>query len=180
MDDVRTIGRCQRGAAVYRSIRQGVTEMLTPLPEWPPRTIGVFVTVDDAPHAIPVSAPVRAGDHGILLSLHRTRDSLARLRHRPQVALAVLAEGNVAFTARGTARVVDEPMTGAPDYAAVEIEVTGVDDHRQEAFTVEAGVDRQWIDEDEKRALGQRIDTLRQLAAAHGSRPASGRRAGRT
>jgi len=54
------------------------------LPEWPPRTIAVLVTTDDhdAPHAIPVSAPVRAGDHAILLSLARTRGSLARLRWR--------------------------------------------------------------------------------------------------
>jgi Pyridoxamine 5'-phosphate oxidase len=149
--------------------------MPTPLPEWPLRTIAFFVTVDENPHVIPVSAPVRAGDHTILLSLHRTRDSLARLRERPQVALALLSEGNVAFTARGFARVVDEPMTDAPDYAAVEIDVADVDDHRQPAFTVEAGVERRWIDEDEKRALGKRIDTLRRLAATRGQRSATGR-----
>jgi hypothetical protein len=149
--------------------------MPTPLPEWPPRTIAVLVTVDESPHAIPVSAPVRGGDRTILLGLHRTRDSLTRLGERPQVALAFPAEGNVAFTARGLARVVDEPMTDAPDYAVVEIDVTDVDDHRQPAFTIEAGVERRWIDEDEKRALGQRIDTLRQLAASRGTRSAGGR-----
>ena len=31
------------------------------LPEWPARTIAFLVTVDQLPHAIPVSAPVRAG-----------------------------------------------------------------------------------------------------------------------
>lgn len=139
---------------------------MTALPDWPIRTIAVLVTVDDGPHAIPVSAPVRAGDHSILLSLHRTRDSLARLRRRPQVALVVLAEGDTAFTARGTARVVDEPMADAEDYAAVEIQVTDIDDHRQAAFTVEGGVDRKWIDETEKRALGERVNILRQLAAS--------------
>jgi Pyridoxamine 5'-phosphate oxidase len=139
--------------------------MPAPLPEWPLRTIAVFVTVDQGPHAIPVSAPVRASDHTILLSLHRTRGSLERLRDRPRVALAFLAEGNVAFTARGTARVVDDPMTDAPDYAAVEIDVMEVDDHRQEAFTVQAGVERKWIDDGERRALGQRLNTLQQLAA---------------
>jgi hypothetical protein len=137
------------------------------LPEWPLRTIAVLATVDDAPHAIPVSAPVRAGDDTILLSLHRTRDSLARLRKRPQVALLILAEGDVAMTARGTARVAEEPMAGAPDYAAVEITVTEIDDHRQAAFTVEKGVGRGWIDEHEKRALGERVTTLRRRAADH-------------
>jgi hypothetical protein len=139
--------------------------MPVPLPEWPVRTIAVFVTIDECPHAIPVSAPVRTGDHAILLSLHRTRGSLARLRDRPRVAVAFLAEGNVAFTARGTARVADEPMTEAPEYVAVEIDVTQVDDHRQAAFRAEAGVVRQWIDEGEKRALRQRVKVLQQLAA---------------
>jgi hypothetical protein len=137
---------------------------MTTLPEWPVRTIAVLVTIDEGPHAIPVSAPVRADGHTILLSLHRSRDSLARLRRRPQVALAVLAEGNTAFTARGTARVIDEPMTEAADYAAVAIDVTDVDDHRQGAFTVEAGVNRRWIDDEEKGALGRRIEILQRLA----------------
>jgi hypothetical protein len=139
---------------------------MTTLPEWPRQTIAVLTTVDPAPHAIPVSAPVRAGDDTVLLSLRRTRDSLARLRTRPQVALLVLAEDDVAFTARGTAQVIDEPMTGAPDYAVVEITVTDVDDHRQAAFTVTGGVDRSWIDESERRALGDRVATLRRVAVA--------------
>jgi hypothetical protein len=138
-----------------------MTAQMPTLPEWPARTIAVLATVDDAPHAIPVSAPVRAGDDTILLSLHRTRDSLARLRKRPEVALLILAEGDVALTARGTAHVAEEPMTGAPDYAVVEITVTEVDDHRQAAFTVEGGASRRWIDSGEQQALGARVATLR-------------------
>ncbi len=139
--------------------------MAASLPEWPPRTIAVLATIDDGPHVIPVSAPVRAGDRTILLGLHRSRDSLARLRRRPQVALLVLAEGNVAFTARGTARIAAEPMADDPDFAAVVIDVTDVDDHRQPAFTVEAGVDRAWVDQTEREALGRRVQELRGLAA---------------
>lgn len=136
------------------------------LPEWPDRTIAVLATADNAPHAIPVSAPVRAGDGTILLSLHRTRDSLARLRARPEVALLILAEGDVAMTARGTARVAQEPMTDAPDYAVVEITVTEVDDHRQAAFTIEGGVGRRWTDTGEKRALGARVASLRRRSVS--------------
>lgn len=139
---------------------------MDPLPHWPTRTIAVLGTSDGHPHAIPVSAPLRAGDRHILLSLHRTRESLARLRERPHVALTVLTEGDVAFTARGRARIREEPMDCAPDYAAVEIEVEHVDDHRQQAFLVEAGVDRRWIDEDEQRALGERVRALAELARA--------------
>jgi hypothetical protein len=130
------------------------------LPEWPTRTIAVLATIDDGPHAIPVSAPVRDGDRRILLSLHNTRGSLARIRRRPEVALMVLTEGNVAFTARGRAVIVEESMAVSPSYAAVAIEVEHVDDHRQSAFVVEAGVDRRWLDEAERDELGARVRAL--------------------
>ncbi len=136
-----------------------------PLPEWPVRTVAVLSTVDPAPHAIPVSAPVRAGDGSILLSLYRERGSLARLRERPDVALTILAAGDVAFTARGRARVAEDPMAVAPDYVAVAIDVEHVDDHRSPAFRVEAGVDRSWADEQEQRALGERVRALVAVAA---------------
>ena len=136
------------------------------LPTWPARTIAMLATVGDGPHVIPVSAPVRAGDRRILLSLHRTRGSLERLRTNPDVALLILGEDDTAFTARGRASIVDEPMDCAPDYAAVEIEVDAVDDHRQPAFVVEAGVDRRWVDETEQQALRTRVQALGAMAEA--------------
>lgn len=116
------------------------------------------------PHAIPISAPVRAGDRRIVLNLKRGRGSLARLRDSPQVALLVLAAGNLAFTARGTASVVEETMEGAPDYAAIPIEVEDIDDHRQPEF-IDSGADRSWTDGKERRALGERVEAWRDLAA---------------
>ena len=141
------------------------------LPEWPIRSIAVLATVDQelAPRAIPVSAPLRVGGNRIRLSLHRGRGSLARLRERPRVALTVLAAGDIALTARGRARVIQEAMAAAPDYAAVEIDVDDIDDHRQAEFVVEAGVDRRWLNDDARQALGQRVRALEALDAA--SRP---------
>jgi Pyridoxamine 5'-phosphate oxidase len=139
---------------------------MTILPDWSPRTVAVLSTVDPEPHAIPVSAPVRAGDRSILLSLRHDRGSLARLRAHPAVALTVLAGDDVAFTARGRARVEEEAMAEDPDYAAVRIEVDAVDDHRQPAFAVTAGVDREWRDPAEQRALGGRVQALSRRARA--------------
>ena len=134
---------------------------MTTLPTWPTRTVGMLATTaDDGPHVIPVSAPLRAGDRHILLSLHRTRGSLERLRRRPEVALLVLAGDDVAFTARGRASVVEEPMDVAPDYVAVVIDVEAIDDHRQPAFVVDSGVGRRWVDEAEQKALGARVAAL--------------------
>src|SRR5689334_2103018 len=103
------------------------------LPRWPQRTVAVLSTVDEGVEASPVSAPVRAGDRSILLSLHRSRDTLVRIRRWPEVALTFLAEDDLAFTARGRASVVEEPMAADPDYVAVLIDVADVDDHRQGA-----------------------------------------------
>jgi hypothetical protein len=137
------------------------------LPVWPRRTVAVLSTVDTDVHAIPVSAPVRAGDRGILLSLHRSRDSVGRIRRWPEVALTFLAEGDIAFTARGRATVIEEPMAVDPEYTAVAIAVDHVDDHRQPSFRVTAGVDREWVDEAAKAALSVRVQALSSASIHH-------------
>ncbi|WP_067710589.1 hypothetical protein [Nocardia yamanashiensis] len=138
---------------------------LDTLPEWPRDTIAVLVTTDPAPHAIPVSWPVRAGDRQVLLSLKSDRGSLARLRERPEVALLILGGGNVALCARGRARVLADPMPGTADYAAVAIDVEVIDDHRQSAFAVLTGIQRTVLDPAELKYLESRVATLQEMAA---------------
>lgn len=130
------------------------------LPQWPQQTIGVLVTTDPAPHAIPVSWPVRATDRRILLSLRANRGSLTRLKRQPMVALLILGADNTAFCARGTARVLTPQMERDADYAAVAVDVDVIDDHRQEAFKVIAGVQREVIDDGELRGLQARFAEL--------------------
>lgn len=139
------------------------------LPEWPLETIAVLVTTggSGSPHAIPVSWPVRAGDRRILLSLRHNRGSLSRLRAHPGVALLVLGGGNIALCARGNATVLHEEMACSPEYAAVAIDVEVIDDHRQGAFAVAAGVQRIVLDPSELDSLTARVSALQQLAAAH-------------
>jgi hypothetical protein len=139
--------------------------ILDVLPHWPLRTVAVLATVGDGPHAIPVSAPLRAGDLGIVLSLHHSRGSLARLRTQPEVALTVLTAGNLAFTALGRARVFEEPLAGTTDYVGVAIDVEHIDDHRHETFVIESGIDRRWLDEDEQHALMARVAVLTEHVA---------------
>ncbi|WP_246186839.1 pyridoxamine 5'-phosphate oxidase family protein [Microlunatus speluncae] len=137
------------------------------LPEWPTETVAVLVTQDTesgAPHAIPVSWPVRAGDRRILISLRHNRGSLVRLRARPEVALVIVGGGDVALCARGTARVVREELQPDGEYAGVEITVTVIDDHRQGAFAVADGIRRTVLDPSELAALEHRVTELRELA----------------
>jgi hypothetical protein len=116
------------------------------LPDWPPGTVTVLSTAGAAPHAIPVSTARRAGPRRVLLALALTRMSLQRLRDDPRCALTVLAAGDVAFTAHGRARVVDEAMAVAPGVAAVGIEVEAVHAHGDPRFAVEDGVRWRWTD----------------------------------
>jgi oxalate decarboxylase len=137
---------------------------LDALPEWPPRTIAVLSTMADVPHAIPVTAPVRAGDRRVLLSLHRQNGSLRRLRECDEVALTFLVEGDEAFTARGRAQVVEEQMAQAPEFAAVLIDVDQLDDHRLPGEAVESGVAVSLTSERAERGVQQRVDALREMA----------------
>lgn len=114
------------------------------LPHWPAGTVAILATHDGSPHAIPVSAVVRGGDHRLLMALAARRGSLARLRARPQVAVALIAPG-VAVTAEGTARIIAEPLTEGT--VGVEIAVVAVHDHDRPTFAIEAGVRWHWTDD---------------------------------
>jgi Pyridoxamine 5'-phosphate oxidase len=137
-----------------------------PLPEWPDRTIAVLSTQNEEVHAIPITAPLRIGDRQILLRLKRCRESLARLREHPKVALTIFAKGNLAFTARGPARVVQEPMLGAPMFAAVAIDVENIDDHRQRDLVVDSGVSLDWTNERTQRFVQENLNALREVAVS--------------
>jgi len=136
-----------------------------PLPEWPEKTIAVLSTQNEEVHAIPITAPLRIGDRQILFRLRRCRRSLARLREHPKVALTIFGKGNLAFTARGPARVVQESMIVAPMFAAVAIDVENIDDHRQRDLVVDSGVSLDWDNETTQGFLHEHVNALREVAA---------------
>jgi hypothetical protein len=116
------------------------------LPVWPEGTVCVLATAAGGPFAIPVSTAVRAGDARVAFALAAGRGSLARLRAEPRVALAVLAGGDVAFTAHGTAAVVADPLPGVEGVCGVVLEVDELREHRRPTFRVRGGVDWEWTD----------------------------------
>lgn len=135
------------------------------LPEWPPGTVAVLATGGGPPHAIPVSAALRAGPAVALLGLAASRESLARLRSEPRAALVVLAAGDLAFTAHGRATVLDEVVDGV---VAVRLDVDDVQDHGQPTFVIEGGVRWRWTDE---RAAARDEEVRRALRALAGTLP---------
>src|SRR4051812_17560526 len=111
------------------------------LPEWPPGTVTVLATGGGSPHAVPISAAVRARPDVALLGLARRRESLARLRADPRVALVMLAEDDVAVTAHGNASVLGEVVEGV---VAVRVDVDRVQHHEKPTFVIEGGVRWRW------------------------------------
>ena len=132
------------------------------LPEWPAGTVTILATAGNAPHAIPVSAALRAGPRRALIGLAATRGSLARLRADPRVSLTIVCEG-VAVTAYGRARVLDdEPL--AAGVIAVEIDVDRVQDHDRPTFEIQSGVRWRWTDPDAERRDAEVRAALARLA----------------
>lgn len=123
---------------------------LDALPRWGDGTVAVLSTGGGAPHAIPVSTGVRAGDHRLLLALALRRESLARLRREPRCAVTLMDEG-VAATALGVARIVQEPMEISDRVAAVSVAVDEIQDHDQPRFEMLGAVRWRWVDEDARR-----------------------------
>jgi hypothetical protein len=136
------------------------------LPDWPAETVTILATAGDAPHAIPVSAAVRAGPRYVVLALAAGRGSLARVRTDGRVALTIVAR-DVAVTAHGRARVLDEALVEG--VVAVEIEVDSVQDHDRPTFSIESGVRWRWTDAEAQGRDAEVRAALLRLAEARGA-----------
>jgi hypothetical protein len=140
------------------------------LPDWPLGTVVVLSTAAGPAHAIPVSAALRADARTVLVALALRRESLARLRRDPRVALTVLAQ-DAAFTAHAAATVVEEALAEAANVAAVRLDVDAVQDHRTPAFAMRAAVSWEWVDAEARErdaavrtGLARLADELRRAA----------------
>jgi hypothetical protein len=140
------------------------------LPDWPAGTVTILATAGATPHAIPVSAAVRADPSHALIALAGSRRSLERLRADPHVSLTIIAAG-VAVTAHGRARVLDEQLVDG--VVAVEIEIEEVQDHDRPTFAVESGVRWRWTDPEAERRDAAVQAALARLADPQISRGAA-------
>jgi nitroimidazol reductase NimA-like FMN-containing flavoprotein (pyridoxamine 5'-phosphate oxidase superfamily) len=129
------------------------------LPTWPDGTVATLSTGAGAPHAIPVSTIVRAGDAEIVFVLAKSRESLARLREDPRCALTILAPG-ISVTVHGHAEIAEEWER----VVALRMRVESLQDHAQPTFTIHAGVAWEWTDEGAARADAEMREGLRRLA----------------
>jgi hypothetical protein len=133
------------------------------LPQWDDGAVAILSTGGGPPHAIPVSTAIRAGGRTVVLALALRRESLARLRADPRVALTLFGP-DVACTAHATASIAEEPLAESDRVVAVRLDVHAVQDHRQPLFAVEDGVRWRWTD-DEARARDAEIRAaLRRVA----------------
>ncbi|HEX6025821.1 MAG TPA: pyridoxamine 5'-phosphate oxidase family protein [Solirubrobacter sp.] len=117
------------------------------LPEWPEGTVAILSTSAGEPHAIPVSTALRVGPRTVRFALAQRRESLVRLRSDPRCALTILAAGDVAVTAIGRASVVEE----AERVTVLELAVERIQDHGQDTFVIDDGVQWRWTDPDAER-----------------------------
>jgi hypothetical protein len=114
------------------------------LPQWPDGTVAILSTGAGAPHAIPVSACVRAGPRTVVVALAQRRESLKRLREDARCALVIMA-ADVAVTAHARATILDDIGGGI---VAVRLDVAHIQDHAQPTFAIEDGVVWRWLDDD--------------------------------
>lgn len=131
------------------------------LPDWPAGTVAILVTGGERPHAIPVSAVVRAGPRRLLIGLAHGRESLARLRRSPHVTVAICAR-DLAVSVDGAAAVLDQELVDG--VAAVAVEVQTIHDHDRPTFALHAGVDWEWTEQAAARRDAEVRAALRRLA----------------
>src|SRR6476659_5426412 len=95
------------------------------LPQWDDGAVTILSTGGGPPHAIPVSTAVRAGARTVVLALALRRESLARLRADPHVALTLFGP-DVACTAHATASIAEQPLAASDGVVAVRLDVHAI------------------------------------------------------
>jgi hypothetical protein len=134
------------------------------LPDFPEGLVAFVATAGDAgPHVIPVSALHRAGPDRLLLALTHRRGTLARLRARPRVAVALTGAG-FAVTAHGPATVVADPLPGAEFMVAVAVDVERIADHLRPETALRGGIDWGWRDHEAAERHDRVVAALAALA----------------
>ena len=79
--------------------------------------------------------------------------------------MTVLTEGDIAFTARGRAHIIEEQLAPGSYHVTVAINVEQIDDHRQTDFRVESGIARRAeLMTTKGRPPRARVAALKQLA----------------
>jgi hypothetical protein len=133
------------------------------LPTWEQGTPGILCVA--GPHAIPVSTAVRIADDRLVFALGSRRETLARLRRDPGVALCLLGAG-VAFTAHGSGAVIRERLEASDSVVAVELKVERVQDHLADGRTdMVDGARWRWTDDDWAETERAIVQELRSLSA---------------
>jgi len=127
------------------------------LPEWPEGTVAVLST--HGPHAIPVSLVMRAGPRALLVGLARRRESLERLRADVRCAVTILAAGDHAITAYGSAAGFEE----VGRLVAVRIEVDEIADHNRPTYAIDDGVQWRWTEDEAQQADAESRAALKRL-----------------
>jgi hypothetical protein len=130
------------------------------LPEWPDGTVAVLATAGEAPHAIPVSLLVRAGDQELLVGLAPRRLALERLRADPRATVTILAAGDHAITAHARAVAFED----AAGVVAVRLAVERIADHNRPTYEIEGGVRWRWTDDGERERDAATRAALKELA----------------
>jgi hypothetical protein len=116
------------------------------LPQWEEGTPALVCVT--GPHSIPVSTAVRVSGSVLRFALGGGRETLARLRGSPEIAVSILGRG-IAFTAYGSSEVVRERLEAAPGVVAVQLRVEQVQDHLADGRTeMLDGARWRWLDSD--------------------------------
>jgi hypothetical protein len=94
-----------------------------------------------------------------VIGLARRRASLERLRADPRCAVTLLAAGDHAVTAYGSAAAFEE----VGRLVAVRVEVDEIADHNRPTYAIDDGVQWRWTDDDAQSADAESREALRRL-----------------
>lgn len=105
-----------------------------------PSSVVATIDEDGAPRVAPFGSLRAVNPQLLRFIIHRNHDTLANVKRDPRIMVAMICPPDIAISARGRARIVEEPFSLEENYALVEIDIDEVKNDMPTRIGIDSGI----------------------------------------
>ncbi|MBN2230824.1 MAG: pyridoxamine 5'-phosphate oxidase family protein [Candidatus Thorarchaeota archaeon] len=105
-----------------------------------PSSVVATTDEDGAPRVAPFGSMRAVTPKLLRFIAHRYHDTLANLKRDPRVMVAMICPPDLALSARGKARIIEEPFSLDNNYALIEIDIEEVKNDMPVKIGIDSGI----------------------------------------
>lgn len=105
-----------------------------------PSSVVATIDEDGSPRVAPFGSLRAVNSRLLRLIAHQYHDTLANLKRDPRVMVSMICPPDIAVSARGRARIVEDPLSIDKNYALIEIDIEEVKNDMPVRIGIDSGI----------------------------------------